>query len=190
MARNDTYGKTTGKPRQHYRCAHLVKMIGTEAGTAGDTSWLDPGRDRRVSDTALWVRVEHWRAVEMFERVEQVIEFDWNAGSRNQDFADAYAEQFAAAGHPGNLERRLESLTRRSTRRKGSTPPGWGAPTVTAQPAGRSTTAAVVENIAEVDADGSPIWQSDPDPLPSSDQDQGGPQAQFVGALALGSDAG
>ncbi len=144
-----------GDPDRYAR--GFFEMTGKEAGTGAYTTWLDRGIDRRVCDEALWVCVEHWRAVEMFKRAEQVIELGWHAGSRHPDIADAYAGQLAAGGRLANLDRALEICDEALETAGGSTHPGFGRlRSRRNQLAGRRQRL-LVRPSGEVDADGNPI---------------------------------
>jgi len=144
-----------GDPERYGR--GFFEMTGKEAGTGAYTSWLKRGFDPRVCDAALWLCVEHWRAVEMFKRAEQVIELGWHAGSRHPDLADAYAGQLAAGGRLANLDRALQVCDDALDTAGASTHPGWSRlRSRRSQIAGRRQRL-LVKPSGEVDEDGNPI---------------------------------
>ena len=132
-------------------------MTGKEAGTGAYTSWLGRGVDQRVCDAALWRCVEHWRAVEMVKRAEQVIELGWAAGCRHPDLADAYAGQLAASGRLASYERAIDVCDEALGVADGSTHPGWARlRSRRNQLAGRRQRL-VVRPSGKFDEDGNPI---------------------------------
>jgi DNA polymerase III epsilon subunit-like protein len=144
-----------GDPERYAR--GFFEMTGKEAGTGAYTSWLGRGVDQRVCDAALWRCVEHWRAVEMFKRAEQVIELGWAAGCRHPDLADAYAGQLAASGRLASYERAIDVCDEALGVADGSTHPGWARlRSRRNQLAGRRQRL-VVRPSGKFDEDGNPI---------------------------------
>lgn len=151
----DTIGAAAlGDPEQPAK--GFLRLSGKSASEGPFVTWRSQGLSA-VADAALWVCVQHWRAIGQADYAGQVVRAAWGLGCRHPDVTDAYAGQLAAAGRTADLRAALAACETASGTQNGSTHEGWirlhGR---TQQLAGRLERRRVRPS-GEFDEDGNPI---------------------------------
>jgi DNA polymerase III epsilon subunit-like protein len=103
----------------------FLRPNGVNAGTGVYTTWVTSGVDARVADAAVWLCIEHWRAVGQPVRADQVIHLAWDAGCRHPDIADAHAGAVAARGSRTDFAAATKVCDASLKTRHGSTHEAW-----------------------------------------------------------------
>ena len=135
----------------------FFEPTGREAGTGAYTNWTRTGTDPRIADAAVWLCVEHWRAVGQSVRAEQITQLAWNAGCRHPDVADAYTGQLAAAGRLPDLTAAALVCDQALVVRAGSTHEGWTRLSARQNQLGGRQQRLTFRPSGKLDEDGNPI---------------------------------